>query len=639
MSISDLLFIVVVLCMNYVIGKLILMQLSVTLTTKKESYFFSQFLGIIITVTVYAIYKTNFNSIYILVLPLLILLFRYRKGSFNINYFSDYKGLFAQLAASVFLFFLAYYFFYVYMDGAVYGDNQFYASIAYSLQHTGIETTNFDWTLAAKPASPYHFTEAWFTALWSKLFQLNTLKTYYLLYVPIFGSMVFSGALALVEKLSNRLKTNNTIIYIIAILFLLIQNIDIPFFQITQKFFHVGSWFHNFKFSVVYLIFIAVALLLINKQYKQAFIFLLLSVPLYSPLSISVLSGLFIALVSLRLMKEISIRRFFQAITLLVSIPIIYFLFYFLQNKTGSSFEIPNLSIVSVFAKTTKVFIKLFVFGVLPSGLLIFLVYKMYKSSIQRALRSDFNKIAKILLITFSGSIVSIFVFIPLYFFVNHDAFQLLGNFLVPLFTVLFFISIVFFLNVIQQRFFYTALFILFTYFGVLLYQNPSVSFNMVRESYFEPEMDHTYFKYIENEIANNPDKQFAYFRNYEGKHPMELKPFLFVPDNRIIHFRNNYVPISLSALELPESTDMRYGNKSDYAFYRFYLNNKSKDINQLYIDFVNVNNIGYIIVEPDAQLPSVFNDYIVKSIENKINGNEFIILKNDILQQTLPHW
>ena len=285
MDLLTFLAIITILLSNFLLGFVLLSQLRIQLQSNLERYFLSQVFGLIVIVTIYALYKTSFNSVFLIVPFLFLFLFRFRKDFYKIKALSLAKIFGLQLFVGISLCLVAYYFFYMFMDGAVFGDNQFYASIAYSLNKTGIETTNFDWTLSEKSATPYHYTEGWFTALWSKVFQLNTLKTYYLLYIPVFGSTIFIGAFTLAKRLLKSVKYNFLLSFILAFTFLFLQNVDFPFFKVFQNYYHIGSWFQNIKFSVIYIELLVFVILLLNRNFFAAYISLLLLVPLYSSIS------------------------------------------------------------------------------------------------------------------------------------------------------------------------------------------------------------------------------------------------------------------------------------------------------------------------------------------------------------------
>lgn len=613
---------------SLLVGFIILSQLNLKLNSNLERYFMSQVFGFIAIVTIYALYKTSFNSVFLIVPFLFLFLFRFRRDFYKIKALSFAKIFGLQLFVGISLCLVAYYFFYMFMDGAVFGDNQFYASIAYSLNKTGIETTNFDWTLSEKSATPYHYTEGWFTALWSKVFQLNTLKTYYLLYIPVFGSTIFIGAFTLAKRLLKSVKYANFLSFIIALTFLLIQNVDFPFFKVIQNYYHIGSWFHNIKFSVIYIELLVFVILLLNRNFFAAYISLLLLVPLYSSISPAILSGLFVAILYLYYQKQIKKSDFVKLLVILLLIPVFYGLFYFLQPFKSESAAFPNLDFMSVMFKTLKVFLKMVVLGFLPAFLLFSLYWFLKKNSFSSDSLSISQKYISASFWGLFASLLVLFVVIPLYFYVNHDAFQLLGNFVTPLFTLIFFICYILFLNNVGSKLILPSVVIVFVYFLILLIQNPSISFNMAKESYLEPTYDKDYFEYIKSEVNKQPGAQFAYFRNYEGKHPMELKPFLFVPDNRIIHFKNDYVPISLSVVDMTDDVDVRYANKNDFAFYNYTIENGALSNDSLYLKFIQNNNIRFIIVEKNAKLPDILRFKITFEKSNDINGNVFYVLQ-----------
>ena len=108
----------------------------------------------------------------------------------------------------------------------------------------------------------------------------------------------------------------------------------------------------------------------------------------------------------------------------------------------------------------------------------------------------------------------------------------------------------------------------------------------------------------------------------------MLLKPFLFVPDNRIIHFKNDYVPISLSVVDMSDDVDVRYANKNDFAFYNYTIENGALSNDSLYLKFIQNNNIRFIIVEKHAKLPDILRSKVASEITNDINGNVFYVLQ-----------
>lgn len=630
MLIIEILFLFIVIISNYIVGNLALNFVSLGNLRKYEKQFFAQLLGIIITVTLYAIAKTEFNTIFILIPIILVVLIKRQK--FDIDMTASIKSLGLLIVVSIALYFTAHYFFYTFMDGVVFGDNHFYANIAYYLKTRGIETTNFDWTIEGNiPATPYHFFEGWFTALWSSLFNMNTLRTYYLIYIPITGAILFHGAFVLAGKILRPTQWRIVMSLMLALIFLFLQPFDFPFLQITSKFVSFGSWFHNIKFSIVYLIVMAALILWLNKSYKPAFIFLLLLVPLYSPTAAAILSLLAVTIISMFIRKKIDKKRALLAIIALFVIGVLYILFYYIQPSSETPIVFAELRFISVLFKVAKLMAKMLIFVFAPLILLFMVVHLLLRKQNTELINNGIEiSLLKDIGLGIVGAFIVLAMLVPLYFYVDHDAFQLLFIFIIPIFSIALYITIIILLNASMRpivRLF--SIIVMLGYFLLLLWQNPAVSFNMERVDYFEPICDTEYLENIKKATAEDNTANFSYFRHYsDGRHPMELKPFLFVPDNRIIHFRNDYVPICLSTNDLPDEVDVRYCNKNHFAFYRYCKANLQNSLDENYLNFIKKHNIKFVIVESGATLPTVLEEHINWSCTNKINKNKFIVLK-----------
>ena len=323
----------------YYLGHIFNSLIQLKANTKYVSLFFKQTFGIIIIVTAYSLIRTGFNSINYISLVVLITILLYQKRRLETQMFIsnfELKPILINFVVLFFLFSFSYYLFYIYMNAAVYGDNQFYANIANSLIQKGIESTkNIDWTSNNLAASPYHYTEAWFVAFFSQMFNINPLSVFYLFFIPIFGSVIYQGGIALAQQFIVKLgKSFPLYIYIISgFLFLFIQNISIPFFKIDSlpTYFYLGSWFHNPKLSIIYIIFLSIAILILHHNYKIAFAFILLLIPLYSPIVLPVISGIILTLSYLYFIKNISIKIYLMYMSLTILTLLGFLLFYYFQ--------------------------------------------------------------------------------------------------------------------------------------------------------------------------------------------------------------------------------------------------------------------------------------------------------------------
>ena len=56
-------------------------------------------------------------------------------------------------------------------------------------------------------------------------------------------------------------------------------------------------------------------------------------------------------------------------------------------------------------------------------------------------------------------------------------------------------------------------------------------------------------------------------------------------------------------------------------------LNNNFVNINKSQYDFVIKNNIEYLTVSPNAEIPYIFNDIILQSYKDKNSGTKLYIL------------
>jgi len=297
----------------YLIGNFINKFTKISFINKNSSYFSNIIVGTITSISIYAVYKTFFLSTFLMVLFILLFLFFIQKKEKleKIEFKLQKKQLFLVLILIVFfsiLFYLTYY----YSNGNVFGDNLFYANVAQNLIDTGIETNDVDWTNLDRTPLPYHYFEAWFIAFFTEIFSLNTIAVYSLIYVPLFITLIFLGAFCIAETLFKFKKTTILNLFLLSVLFLLIQIPSNPFSDSTPllNYFYIGSAIYHIKYAIIYVIFQYVFLLALDKKYSLSFYFLLMLVPIYSIIAPAILSGLFVVLIYLFFSKEINLKKY-----------------------------------------------------------------------------------------------------------------------------------------------------------------------------------------------------------------------------------------------------------------------------------------------------------------------------------------
>ncbi len=618
---------------NYSIGHFIYTLFFTKLNIKPLSILFVKiFFGITTSITLFALYHTDFNTVFLFAFILINMVFTDRqKNTYNKILQIEYRELTIVIIINLLLLFGAYYFYYIYSNGAIFGDNQFYATIATVIANTGVEGTNLDWTSTTLQTTPYHYAEIWQTALLIKLFKVNSIVAYCLLTTPFWGSVIALGGASLYEVIYNkRFKTKPNLIlpFLFGFLLLFIQSVDLPFVKngFLSNYYTTGSWFRNIKFSSVYIILLMGILGGLIKEYKLTFYVMLLLVPFYTPTAVAVIGGLSMVLLYLIIFKKIEWKQFLFYMGQIVLIVVLFFVFYFLQqNKTTPTSFYNELSLTAVTIRTIEVYISFVLFSVIPISIILYVIYRITKQKKATIFNEETKQKCFVFLSFVLGSLSISFMVVIIYFYVNHDAFQLFYNFHNALLVISFYVVLLYLINIKKWWIFLIA----FGYFSLLLWQNPSISFNMKKVSYMEYNVDTVYFNRIKKIVEQDSQPRFAYIRDYSvWSYPMELKPFLIVPDNRIAHFLPRYTPIVLSVNLLPEKLDQRYAKKTDFAVYNFIKReNKTTDFQKSLIDFVNKYKIKYIIVENPAVLPAIFKNRISIKLKNKINKNQFIVL------------
>ncbi len=611
------------------LGKFLLKTLKISFDRKTTNYFSFILVGAIFTISVYAVIKTYLATVMLLVILFFLGMYFSKQKNDSIpkqskNYTFVVPFFLVLLACFTVLFYLTYY----YSNAHVFGDNLFYANVAQSLIDTGVESNNIDWTLAEKTPVPYHYFEAWFIALFTEIFKLNTIAVYSLIYVPFGLSMLFLGSYSIAATVLKSTKVKTFHLVLLAVLYWFIQIFDVPFSSSTPllNYFFIGSAIYHIKYAIVYLIFMICFLLILEKKYLTAFWFCTMLVPLYSTIAPAVLTGLFVLLLYLFVKRQIIFRKFIWLNAILFSTAAYYALFYYLQksNETNQSFN---------FAKFTESFAKLSkIFGFLALLLLMAVVVYYFWFKKTRFLNKFYPTYlfyAKSFLLFMLGAFLAIFLIFPVVNAVSHDAFQLLSNFLTPIYSLVVFVGILYLVKSKSSQFITISSLGFLIYFVLLFPKNKAFSINYSPLPEEEKAIDFAYYQFIKKNI--HPDSRFAYFRNYEDKSIMYAKPFLFLPDSRIAHFTNHYIPLGLSVFDLPKNKDSRYVQPESFAFYTFVENQKKnknfKDLNQSALDFILQQKINCIIVEKGVNRSLCVDSLVKLSVENQFDKNKFFMI------------
>jgi hypothetical protein len=618
-----------------VIGIFLSNFLKIRLITKESMFFSNILIGTIATISIYAIIKTSFLSTFLWVLILFFILYFYNKKKKET--FLEENNLSIKIISFLVLilfFSISFYLTYYFSNGNVFGDNLFYANVAQNIIDTGIETNDLDWTVKEKTPLPYHYFEAWFIAFFTEIFSLNTIAVYGLIYVPFSLSLIFIGTISIIKSIYKEKKVTIINLIFLAFLFIFLQIPSNPFSETTPflNLFLIGNVIYHIKYAIVYLIFQLSFILVLEKKYYTAFIFILMVVPLYSTIAPAILSGLFFVLLFVLFSKKISKKLFFNYFSWLILTTLYYGLFYYFQKSKSSTHILDYSKLTESYVKIGKISIIILLIILIFSGIL-FYIYKNNYFNLKKQIWINLFKSNQLVigfLAFLFGSFLMVFLLFPIVNAVSHDAFQLLSNFLTPIYSLVLFIIILILLKNKTQKVITIFTVIFLGYFIIISNKNQPFSINYIILPKEEKNIDLEYYHFIKNNI--NEKSKFAYFRDYSNKSVMYAKPFLFLPDSRIAHFTNHYVSIGLSCYDLPKGKDIRYVNKEVFSFYKFVENQKKNNtfanLNKSILEFLKHYKIKYLIVEKSSKYTLNLDSISLKSIKNKYNNNTFYILK-----------
>jgi hypothetical protein len=218
MVVSYYLIIISSLFFFYVIGKIIS---SLFLSSSNESnYYYRAFVSLIIglfsVITVFAILKTRFNTVLIVLLLLGILYFILNKNKIvlPLNLKLNFKE---ELIISFLIigFSLLYYviignlFFEAPYNRIPFCDNYYYARLSYFLNDSGVESSYFYYdpfiSRERAGASPYHYPELWLTAVYINFFNVQPLISHVIFVHIILAVILTIGIIALSEEIDKRI--------------------------------------------------------------------------------------------------------------------------------------------------------------------------------------------------------------------------------------------------------------------------------------------------------------------------------------------------------------------------------------------------------------------------------------------------
>lgn len=238
----------------YGIGYAVLRAFGVKIAETLLNFLLSSIIGALTGVSIVAIFKTSFQSIFITILPLVILLiFQLKrhivllKNETNSNRYSDYLFL---SSITLLLFLLRIITFIQtkvdFLADNYSSDNLFYGRIAEFLMLSGIESTDNIYSIfeeGYKGMTPYHYFELWLSGIIAHLWGLNTFYAYSFVTHTYFMLLLATATLIILKQFLGH--THIIILYAITTLFTFSSIIYFNFFFKFNGFFEIYHFIHG----------------------------------------------------------------------------------------------------------------------------------------------------------------------------------------------------------------------------------------------------------------------------------------------------------------------------------------------------------------------------------------------------------
>ncbi len=630
--ISYSVFLLLTLCLLYVLGSILLYFLKIKINGFYLQTFAKLLLGLTVFVVVTAMIYTKGLTIQVLFLPLLFFLaYKYSKKTENTSIKTSYN--FSNIAAiflgilCIFCFrFGQLYNFESNIPIAPHGDIIYYANCIDFLASFGNENSSVDY-MNPQGNSPYHYFELWFGVGVSRLFALNTALSLVLIIYSIGNILIWLGLCAILSSYKE-LK----IIDIFFCLFLLTTT-GLVFDLYTKVEFMKYIYVYTFnslnysKLYVVYIFAIASWLFFMRDKRLEA-ITCLIAIPIgFVTTAIGVFSGLFVWI-----FVEYFMRRKFHYRELLACILIALSIFIFYKFITISVNTHVNTNANDLIKKLTAIsYLKTILnigIGSTIQILLMFLPFLILlflnKSIHYKALNSSEFYL-----------FVCIYIFSLLGWGVLHDktsSTQVFTNITLIILNIFTSVSML----IIWQEKKSKLLYLNYMFLGIVLILSFKNSIISYRFPY--PQSN----KYVDTILQKSKELSqngaFIFTKEEYLKMEFSYVANLVIKGNYLLYSQKQTFPTSLSPYNYPISKNkfvasLEVAALENTPFWMYVEKQKKegvfKNIEESQVSFIKQYNINYLICSKNV----ILSEYLQKIIKNEIvdsNTRErFIQLKN----------
>lgn len=606
-----------------------------------QKIFSNFYIGIFLVVCVFAIYQTNFKTVFVLVPILFGLYVIIFKKSIVFNQGSIYNSLKnGKSFKSIFLILSIFTFFYLFQYYTLFGDFTgkipkyipnvdyiSYARISEYLVLTGKENIWQVQNLISEEyykTTPYHYFNEWLVAFLIKITEQKSIFLQEIVINSFLLSMIACGFISLIEHFKKNI---NILDLFIGILCVFLK------FIITIKFLSGIDFFSNNGFSMpkiafLYIAMIYTSVLFLQKNIHKGILNLLLIPIAYFTATPAILMSAVVILLVISLLEKDKKKEILK----LVLLPFILFgliiLFYQLTGDSSQNIHYEPINSIKFYIKTGiniigGTFLQIMLLS-LP--FFVFMVLVVYIKKITfRQLYIALNPIYLPLFLIVASAGCCWALFNPMI-----DSVQLFQNIGVVCLNMIFTISFLYLLSFERRN--NWGYFIFFTIIGLCIFQT---DFKKYPEQFYSEK----YLNDIKNVIKEyklNPlgaslfgvDDYKPENTNYYINHKFSVNTNVSVLGANLKYVANNFNTICLSVHDIPNKNDKFVSRMIEVScFDKYFKKIKGKNVIEARKKFIKDYKINYIVASKFADI-----DFLIKDIKTIIvdenTQEKFIVLK-----------
>jgi len=584
--------------LSYLLGSVLLKFSKIEISNRPSNFFIKIVLGILFIVPLYALLKTNGNSI-LLGIPLLYFIAWFYNNGKKTDYSFDWKLLLGLFGIQL-IFLLLFRFIVFPYEELIPNDFLFYGAISDYLSQFGYENSSMN-IFNPEGVKIYHYFNEWFAAIFSDILDLpGSLSLVFIIY-PFVYSLMFIGVWAIVTLFKP--KWSNLKVLVAVILFFLVNQFwggaSVPsVMEIKGISFRPASLFltaNYIKLSILIVLFLAAIIFYKTKNYSFLYFSLLIMPFKWATTLFGIFGGLILyAIYFFVKQKKINYSLLIQ----LIAAIIFFFSFYkvnsliFPSNTESSSHSNLIFTFLDI-KEALLIFPKIIVSRLFYFSLFLLILVLNWKKLMELYKQKEFKlkQYVLIFLMFFSSAMFGNMIF---HFQLDSD--QIFGNIIDNVFLkVISFLLIVYTLDSVRTK----AVIFIFLFMNV-------VQFNV----YLKEKSSRIDYS-VNERLSNFIGTEKATFALHLIASPDESKykkisQTVYPPLTSIRSFNRSYFPQNISILDRAEyyTDDIRdsiqfNGLKNESSFFKFCtLNSSLSGISNVKYEYLKQYKFDFLIYE-----------------------------------------